>query len=73
MKQTEARNGRKKIAQGKRCESKRRPGFNEQNKILPLLAERGEGRGEESNSPYPCDTSSLDAHSVTNFNQRLRL
>lgn len=29
----------------------RRPGFNEQNKILPLLVERGEGRGEESSSP----------------------
>jgi hypothetical protein len=49
MKQTAARNGRKKIAQGKRRENERRPGFNKQNKILPLLAKRGEGRGEESN------------------------
>jgi hypothetical protein len=41
--------GEMKIAQGKRRESERSPGFNEQDKILPLLAERGEGRGEESN------------------------
>jgi hypothetical protein len=47
MKQTEARNGRNKIAQGKRRENERSPVFNEQNKILPLLANRGEGPGEE--------------------------
>src|SRR3970040_383937 len=53
MKQTEARNGRKKIAQGKRRENERRPGFNKQNRILPLLAKRGEGWGEESNGAKP--------------------
>jgi hypothetical protein len=53
MKQTAARNGRKKIAQGKRRENERRPVFNKQNKILPLLAERGEGRSEESNIAKP--------------------
>src|SRR5690349_16580860 len=43
MKQTEARNRRNKIAQSKRRENGRSQGFNEQNKILPLLANRGEG------------------------------
>jgi hypothetical protein len=50
MKQTEARNGRKNIARGKRRENERSPGFNEQNRILPLLAERREGWGEGASS-----------------------
>jgi hypothetical protein len=68
MKQTEARNGRKKIAQGKRCENERRPGFNKQNKILPLLSKRGEGRGEESKNPGACRTA---AHGVISSRQSM--
>jgi molybdopterin-binding protein len=68
MKQTEARNGRKKIAQGKRRENERRPGFNKQNKILPLLAERGEGRGEESKNPGTCRAA---AHGVISSRQSM--
>jgi hypothetical protein len=68
MKQTAARNGRKKIAQGKRRENERRPGFNKQNKILPLLAERGEGRGEESKNPGTCRAA---AHGVISSRQSM--
>jgi hypothetical protein len=49
MKQTEAQHGRNENSPGQATQRERSPGFNEQNKILPLLAERGEGRGEESN------------------------
>jgi hypothetical protein len=43
----------KHSTRGKRCASKRSPGLTNHNKIFPLLAERGESWGEESNIAKP--------------------